>query len=116
MPSADVTIERRAVKNARLRVRDTGAVELVVPERFTAAQVDGLLSQKASWIADKRRYFANRAHANDRLAPNEVRLFGATFLFIHSPHLKNRTELDHGGRQIRTGVDLTDADTRRRWC
>jgi predicted metal-dependent hydrolase len=115
MQSADVTIERRAVRNTRLRVHESGAVTLIVPEGFTEEQVNDLLARKACWIADKRRYFANRVRVNDRLAPNEMRLFGAIFSFVETPQLRNRTELDHRGRQIRTGADLTDPETRRRW-
>jgi hypothetical protein len=115
MPSAEVIIERRAVKNARLRVRETGAVHLIVPERFNDAQVDGILTRKASWIADKRRYFANHAPVVHRLRPSEVRLFGEVFLFVHTPALRHRTALDHRGFQIRAGIDLTDPETRHRW-
>lgn len=115
MPSADVTIERRGVKNARLRVRENGAVDLIVPDRFTDAQVDGLLTRKAEWIADKQRYFAKRVPVNHRLHPNEMRLLGDVFTFVSTPKLRYRTELDHRGRLIRTGVNLADAETRRRW-
>src|SRR5688572_9269897 len=115
MPSGNVAVERRAVRNARLRVRDSGAVELVVPERFTAAQVDGLLARKASWIADKQNYFAGLVRASDRLAPNELRLLGTIFIFVRTPQLRNRTELDHRQHQIRTGADLTNPETRGRW-
>ena len=103
------------MKNARLRVRDTGAVELIVPERFTAAQVAGILTRKASWIADKRRYFASHTPVVHRLRPNEVRLFGKVFLFVLTPALRHCAELDHRGCLIRTGTDLTDPETRRRW-
>src|SRR5262245_42218731 len=116
MRSDNVSVERRVVKNARLRVRDSGAVELVVPARFTAAQVDDLLARKASWIAEKRRYFANRVRVKDRLAPNELRLFGKIFVFVETLELRTRTEVDHRGRQIRTGLNLADVEIRRRWC
>lgn len=106
MPSADVTIERRAVKNARLRVRESGAVDLIVPERFTDAQVGGILTRKAEWIAEKQRYFAKRVPVNHRLRPNEMRLLGDVFTFVSAPKLRFRTELDHRGRLIRTGVNL----------
>lgn len=115
MPSADVTIERRAVKNARLRVHESGAVDLIVPERFTDAQVGGILTRKAEWIAEKQRYFAKRVPVNHRLRPNEMRLLGHVFTFVSTPKLRYRTELDHRGRQVRTGVDLADIEARRRW-
>ncbi len=115
MPSADVTIERRNVKNSRLRVRESGAVHLIVPERFSADQAEGILTRKAEWIADKRRYFAKRVPVNSRLRPNELRLLGEVFTFVSTPKLHHRTELDHRGQQVRTGVNLADAGARKRW-
>src|SRR5436190_2913317 len=115
MPSGDVTVERRRVKNARLRVRESGAVDLIVPERYTDAQVDGLLSSKAEWIADKRSYFAKHVPLNHRLRPNELRLLGEVFTFVSTPHLRYRTLLDYRGHLVRTGVDLCNTESLGRW-
>ena len=115
MPSADVTIVRRGVKNARLRVRESGAVDLIVPERFTDAQVNGLLARKAEWIAEKQRYFLRQVSVPHRLRPNELRVLGDVFTFVFTPKLRYRTEVDHRGRLIRTGVNLADLDIRHRW-
>lgn len=116
MQSVDVTIERRGVKNARLRVRENGAVDLIVPECFTDAQVDGILTRKAEWIADKQLYFAKRVPVNHRLRPNEVNLLGEVFTFVITPILRYRTELDHRNRLIRTGVDLAKMEVRASWA
>lgn len=115
MRSAELTIERRAVKHARLRVREGGEVELVVPEQFTDAQVENILARKASWIADKRRYFEDHSPVVRRLRPNEVRLFGEIFLFVHTPKLRHRTELDFRGHRIHTGVNLANLEVRGQW-
>lgn len=115
MPLANVIIERRRVKNARLRVTEAGVVGLIVPEHFTDEQVDGLLFRKTKWIEDKRRFFAHRTPVKHRLNPNEVRLFGETFLFVHAPSFGHRSEIDYKGRLVRTGADLADAGTRQRW-
>lgn len=115
MPAGNVTIERRSVKNARLRVSETGAVGLIVPDQFSDAQINGLLARKASWIEDKQRFFAKRASVSQRLSPNEVRLFGDLFSFVDTPQLRHRTELDYRGRLIRTGVNLADGVLRQRW-
>jgi predicted metal-dependent hydrolase len=115
MHAGSVNIERRGVKNARLRVSETGSVGLIVPVHYTDEQVDGLLARKAKWIDDKRRFFARRAPVKRRLNPNELRLFGETFLYVHTPALRHRTELDYRGRLIRTGIDLADGESRQRW-
>ena len=115
MPSTDVSIERRSVKNARLRVSDTGVVKLIIPEKFTATQVENILLRKAAWITDKRHYFSNRVSVIPRLHPNEVPLLGGIFLFVDTPSLHYRTRLDHRGLRIYTGINLADTEARRAW-
>lgn len=115
MPSAEITIERRAVKNARLRVNESGAVLLIVPERFTQAQAESILARKADWIADKRRYFSKHTPPLHRLAPNQLRLFGKVFHFLHTPVLGKKVELDYRERRVLTGLDLANSEIRGRW-
>jgi predicted metal-dependent hydrolase len=115
MPADNVKIERRSVKNARLRVSETGAIRLIAPDHFTDGQINNLLARKAGWIEEKRRFFAKRGSVSQRLSPNEVRLFGDVFAFVDTPQLRHRTELDYRRRLIRTGVNLADPDTRQHW-
>ena len=115
MPAAKVTIERRAIRNARLRVSSSGMVGLIVPEHFTEAQINGLLARKAGWIEEKRCFFARSLTIKHHLSPNELRLFGDTFLYVNTPTMRFGTVLDFRGRMVRTGIDLSNAESRRKW-
>lgn len=115
MLSTEVFIDRREVKNARLRVSEDGTVDFIVPSRFTEAQVDGILARKAGWIAEKRRIFARRASTNRRLGPRQIPLFGRVFTFVLTPALRHLTVVDHRAKTVRTGFDLSEGEIRRRW-
>ena len=54
------SVIRREVKNARLRVREDGTVQLFVPVAFTDEDVEKLLEKKAQWIASKRQFFEQK--------------------------------------------------------
>lgn len=115
MFAAKVTIERRAIKNTRLRVCEDGSVLLIVPDHFTDTQVNGILLRKSDWINDKRSFFAKRSPIRHKLSPNELRLFGDTYRFVHEPSLRFETDLDYRRHLLRVGIDLVDADLRKRW-
>ena len=57
MLTDNCTVVRREVKNARLRVREDGSVQLFVPMAFTDEDVEKLLEKKEKWIASKRQFF-----------------------------------------------------------
>jgi len=115
MPLANVIIERRCVANARLRVAETGAVGLIVPMHYTDEQINGLLARKSKWIEAKQRFFSRLTPVKHRLSPNELRLFGQTFLYVNTPPLRFRVDLDYRNRIVRTGINLADGECRHRW-
>src|SRR5208282_1000881 len=56
-----VTIIRRQVKHARLRVREDTSVQLIVPQAFEQAEIDRIMRKKAAWIEQHQRFFRIRA-------------------------------------------------------
>jgi predicted metal-dependent hydrolase len=110
-----ITLIRRDVKHARLRVRDTGAVELVVPNKFTERQIEGVLARKENWIAEKKRFFRDHPTPARRLGTHEVPLLGQVFRFVHDPALRKRDEVDSSESVIRSARRLDDQQERQRW-
>ncbi len=115
MPPPKVTIERRAIKNTRLRVCEDGSVVLIVPAHFTDVQANGVLLRKSDWINDKRSFFAKRTPIRHKLSPNELRIFGDTYRFVHTPALRFRSTLDYRNHLLLAGADLANPDIRLSW-
>ncbi len=112
---APLTITRRKVKRARLRVLENCAVELIVPAGFTERQVVGVLERKAKWIEEKQQFFRNHPIPTRRLGANEVPLLGKIYRFIHVPELKYRALVDSAEFVIRSGRRLDYDQERLRW-
>jgi predicted metal-dependent hydrolase len=110
-----VTITRREVKYARLRVRENCTVELVVPYRFTERQVSAILERKANWVESKQRFFREHQSTTRRLGCNEVPLFGTLYKFVRELDFRSRVVVDSAEKVIRTGIDLSQPEERIRW-
>jgi predicted metal-dependent hydrolase len=113
---AALSIIRRPVKHARLRVREDASVQLIIPNCFDQALIDSLLQKKATWIARHQKYFRERVSERRMLAPNEIPLLGDVFRFVPAPELGRKVILDEPTREIRTGRDLMDKKNLARWC
>ena len=99
---ASLTIIRRPVKHARLRVGEDGSVRLLVPSDFTSGEVDSVLQKKAGWIERQREFF--RAHTGNipRLASDEVMLFGEIYRWMAEPN-QSGDVVDRAAKVIRAG-------------
>src|SRR2546422_1130971 len=102
---APLTIIRRPVKHARLRVREDTSVELIVPSCFDQALIDSLLQRKAPWIARHQQYFRSRVSVRRTLALDEAVLFDQVFRFVRAPELGRKVVVDESAREIRSGRD-----------
>ena len=109
-----LTIIRRPVKHARLRVRDDGTVHLIAPESFEQALIDDLLERKAGWIARQQKFFERRV-ANVSRGLDEIALFGDVFLFKREPQLGRRVVVDTQNKSIKSGRDLRKEEEQARW-
>lgn len=112
---ASLTIIRRSVKHARLRVREDASVQLIIPHCFDQSLIDSILQKKAGWIARHQQYFRERVSERRTLAPGEILLFGEIFRFVPTPEVGSRVIVDEAAKEIRTGRDLTSKTVQSRW-
>ena len=107
------TVIRREVKNARLRVREDGTVQLFVPVAFTDEDVEKLLEKKAQWIASKRQFFEQKTKI--QLRRNEILLFGNRYAYFYSSKYQNKVVVNHESKTIQAKRDLLDATVQEKW-
>lgn len=107
------TVIRREVKNARLRVREDGTVQLFVPMAFTDEDVEKLLEKKAKWIASKRQFFEQKTKI--QLRRNEILLFGNRYAYFYSSQYQNKVVVNHESKTIQAKRDLLDATVQEKW-
>lgn len=107
-------IEHRPVKHARLRVDDTLTVRLIVPEAFTHTEIDNILKRRDFWIRKHISRFESAKKAIS-LRVGQVLFLGDPYRYVFDRSANNKTIINYDYRTIRTGLDLTDAETLRRW-
>lgn len=107
------SVIRREVKNARLRVREDGTVQLFVPMAFTDEDVEKLLGKKAKWIASKRQFFEQKTKI--QLRRNEILLFGNRYAYFYSSKYHNKVVVNHESKTIQAKRDLLDAKVQEKW-
>ena len=112
--SAALTVIRRPVKHARLRVREDGTIQLIAPESFEQTLIDDLLERKAGWIARHQKFFEDRVSTASPAA-GKIALFGDVFRFRHEPSLGRTVLVDSQNRSITSGRDLMLDDEQSRW-
>jgi predicted metal-dependent hydrolase len=112
---APLTIIRRPVKHARLRVREDSSVQLIVPDGFEQSLIDSLLLKKATWIARHQQFFCNRVADRRTLAANEIQLFGEVFRFVHCPELGQKVVVDEDAKEIHAGRNFALKTELNRW-
>ena len=112
---APLTILRRPVKHARLRVREDSSVQLIVPRGFEQELIDSLLAKKANWIARHQEFFRNRVADRRTLGANEILLNGEVFRFVRIPEFRQKVVVDEGAKEIRTGRDFERKTELNRW-
>ncbi len=112
---APLTIIRRPVKHARLRVREDSSVQLIVPNGFEQSLIDSLLLKKATWIARHQQFFRDRVADRRVFGADEISLHGEAFRFVRIPELGRNVVVDEATKEIRTGRDLACKAERSRW-
>ena len=110
-----LTILRRPVKHARLRVSEDSSVQLIVPHGFEQSLIDSLLHKKAAWIARHQQFFRNRVAERRALAAHEIPLFGEVFRFMRVPDLGHKAVVDEEAKEIRAGRDFALQTELHRW-
>jgi len=112
-----VTVERRKVKHARLRVSASGDVLLIVPHRLGQGDIEGLYGGKAKWVEEKRQLFLSRAPkpVDDAYNQRAILLHGEQYCLFNDGALKYRTRIDHVKKVVVSGRELNDPAERERW-
>jgi predicted metal-dependent hydrolase len=98
-----ITIARRSVKHARLRVREDTSVELVVPSDFSAADIESVLRKKSDWIRYQQQFFAARPQTTMETKEEEFLLFGEIFRCVAKPELGKGVVVDKQMRMVYRG-------------
>jgi predicted metal-dependent hydrolase len=109
-----VTIIRRPVRHARLRVREDASVQLIVPKDFEQADIDRIVRKKTAWIERHQKFFRNRT-AKVCHVTEGIFLFDQVFSFVRVRELGHKVVIDEGTRQIRSGRDLSSQADLSRW-
>ena len=112
---ASLTIIRRPVKHARLRVRQDSSVELVVPKNWQQGEINTLLGRKARWIEEKQIFFRIRECGKLPLARNEMMLFGEPFCIETDERVETGVEVDYVGRRLRVANDFASGTKLGAW-
>ena len=95
-----VTIIRRPVKHARLRVREDTSVQLIVPKDFDQVQINRIVRKKDAWIERHQQFFRNRAAKPAQVNEGEILLFDKIFRFVRVPGLGREVLIDEQAKQI----------------
>jgi predicted metal-dependent hydrolase len=109
-----ITIIRRPVKHARLRVREDTSVQLIVPKDFEHAEIERIVQKKAAWIEQHQLFFRNRAKAS-QVTESGILLFNQVFSFVRVRELGHKVVIDEIALQIRSGRDLSCQADLSRW-
>lgn len=112
---ASLTIIRRPVKHARLRVQQDANVELVVPKDWQTEEINRLLDRKAAWIQEKQTFFRIQERGKLSMASNEVMFFGEPFRIETDERLNAGVEVDRTGRRLRVAHSLASDTYLRAW-
>lgn len=113
---ANVVVEERQVKHARIRVSEGGEVRMVVPAGLTPARIEGLYAQRAGWIARQQTFFGKRSAARPPvLAPHSLLLHGEPYAFSFNRQLRHRTRIDYQRKVVESGLMLSDPTVLSKW-
>jgi len=111
----NVSIIRRPVKHARLKIHEDSSVQLVVPSDFTNAQVDTILATKEQWIRKQQRFFRTHSPQPTRFLALHIPLFGEQFHFLLSPHLGRKVVVNAANLTVSSGRNLGNDEERTKW-
>ncbi len=114
----NVVVEERKVKHARIRVSESGEVRMVVPMGLSRARIEGLLAQRAGWIARQHAFFARRAANRQpvpKLAPHSLLLHGEPYAFSFNRKLRHQARIDYQRKVVESGLMLSDPAVLAKW-
>jgi predicted metal-dependent hydrolase len=102
-----LSIVRRPVKHARLRVCEDGSAKLFVPEDFTPGEIESLLKKKAGWIDRQREFFRTQTGNTPQVGADEVMLFGEVYRWACDGNGGRGVAVDRNAKVIRAGGQMS---------
>jgi predicted metal-dependent hydrolase len=115
---ADISVEERKVKHARIRVSETGEVRMVVPVGLSTTKIESLYAQRVGWIERQRTFFARRREERAptaKLAPHSLLLHGEPYAFSFNRQLSYKTRIDYSRKVVESGLMLSDPAILAKW-
>lgn len=80
--NADITIIRRPVKHARLRVSEDGSVRLIAPNDFEPQRIADILAKKDDWIRHQQQNFKQRPNKPPKVGQDQIVLHGSVVSIV----------------------------------
>ncbi len=108
-----VSIERKKVKFACVRVYPDGKVKITIPQRMTLHRTKQIYLEKCRWINRKRVHLLTSAVDKFNIEPSEVLLFGKGYKFEFN---SNSTQhINDKSQYIVSNYNLQDASQLLEW-
>jgi len=109
----DHMLVQKDIKHARIKVSEDGHVRIVVPNSFTADDIEFLLSKKSKWIEKQRAFFAKKSRIE--LGRNQLLLFGNRYSYFYDSKYKQKVVVDDNFKTIGAKRDLLDPKIQEKW-
>jgi predicted metal-dependent hydrolase len=110
-----ITVIRRAVKHARLRVHEDASVELIAPDDLSEKEIENLLARKSLWIAKQQAFFRDRPLDHVVLNADEIELLGQVYRWEIHRDVVNGISVDEQKRTICAGEHFMAPNARHSW-
>jgi predicted metal-dependent hydrolase len=110
-----ITVERRMVKRARIRVDEDLWVHVTLPLDFTQEDIDGLLERKTPWVQKQLAFFRGRRDARIQVGDDEILYLGEVYTFRPLPGLRRNFVVNTTSKTIFSGVNLLADGVLERW-
>ena len=101
-----ITMERRAVKRARIAVDEDLQVRVTLPLDFSQEEIDDLIERKERWIQKQLAFFRDRRDARITLLHNEILYLGEIYTFQRLSGLRSRVAIKDEEKIIYSGRNL----------
>lgn len=113
--NGNVSVIRRPVKHARLKVHEDSSVQLVVPNDFSNADVNAILLTKEHWINKQQRFFRTHSRQPIPFSALHIPLFDKQFQFLLSPQLGRKVLVNPANLTVSSGRNLGNSEERTKW-
>ncbi|MCF7980342.1 MAG: M48 family metallopeptidase [Pseudomonadales bacterium] len=108
-----LTISRRKVKWARLKVYANGDVQMVVPQHYREKDIHQFYQHRLQWIADKRSICQRAPHEALGIQEDQLLLFGQGY---DLQQVEQENEIvDHERQRIISRFDLGQREAQEKW-